>query len=83
LLDIDLLYVFKLLRGYGHVTGLELPIALATLALGVIALYIALAMLVNPTVGRAVFPVPGPLFGAKPAAPARAVGVASVQGVAA
>jgi succinate-acetate transporter protein len=65
LLDIDLLYVFKLARGYGHVTGLETPIALATLGLGAISLYIALAMLVNPTAGRAVFPIPGPLFGAK------------------
>lgn len=68
LLDIDILYVLKLLRGYAHVTGLETPIALATLALGAIALYIALAMLVNPSAGRAVFPVPGPLFGARPAA---------------
>jgi succinate-acetate transporter protein len=67
LLDIDLLYAFKLARGYGHVTGLELPIAVATVGLGAIALYIALAMLVNPSAGRPVFPVPGPLFGVRPA----------------
>ncbi len=66
LLDIDVLYAFKLARGYGHVSGLETPIAAATLVLGVIALYIALAMLVNPSAGRAVFPVPGPLFGVRP-----------------
>jgi succinate-acetate transporter protein len=62
LLDIDLLYVAKLLRGYGHVAGMEKPIALLTLGLGAIALYIALAMLVNPVTGKKTFPVPGPLF---------------------
>lgn len=83
LLDIDVLYAFKLLRGYGHVTGLELPIALATVALGGIALYIALAMLVNPTVGRAVFPVPGPLFGVRQAPHEREAAVPSAERVAA
>ncbi len=79
LLDIDVLYVLKLARGYGHVSGLELPIALTTLVLGAIALYIALAMLVNPVVGRAVFPVPGPLFGLRrAAAPETSVAVQSV-----
>jgi len=79
LLVIDVLYVFKLLRGYGHVSGLETPIALSTLVLGGIALYIALAMLVNPSAGRALFPVPGPLFVARPAPePAPAVSGQSV-----
>lgn len=62
LLDIDLLYVAKLARGYFAVPGMELPIAVLTLGLGLIALYIALAMLVNPTVGKKLFPVPGPMF---------------------
>lgn len=62
LLDIDLLYVAKLLRGYGHVGGMETPIAMLTLGLGAIALYIALAMLVNPVAGKKIFPIPGPLF---------------------
>ncbi len=63
LLDIDIIYACKLLRGYGGVAGLELVIALATLALGLIALWIALAMLVNPVVKRPLFPMPGPMFG--------------------
>jgi hypothetical protein len=69
LLDIDFLYVAKLARGYGGVPGLEMPIALLTLGLGAIALYIALAMLVNPAVGRKLFPVPGPLFHVRPPRP--------------
>lgn len=69
LLDIDVLFAVKLLKGYLHVPGLGLPIALLTLGLGAIALYIALAMLVNPVVGRAVFPVPGPLFTLQSLAP--------------
>lgn len=77
LLDIVVLYVLKLIKGYGHVSGLELPIALATLVLGVISLYIALAMLVNPVVGRAVFPVPGPLFVARPVKPVASQSAAS------
>ena len=67
LLDIDLLYALKLLRGYAHVSGLEKPIAALTFGLGAIALYIALAMLVNPVAGRPVFRIPGPLFKARPA----------------
>lgn len=68
LLDIDVLYGFKLLAGYGHVDGTAIPIALCTVALGVIALWIAVAMLVNPVAGRKVLPMPGPLFrGATPA----------------
>ncbi len=62
LLDIDLIYVAKLLRGYGGVAGMDRPIAFLTLALGVIALWIALAMLVNPVAKRPIFPMPGPLF---------------------
>jgi succinate-acetate transporter protein len=62
MLDIDAIYALKLVAGYGHVTGTELPIAIATLLLGVIAIWLALAMLVNPVAGRTVFPIPGPLF---------------------
>ena len=62
LLDIDLIYVAKLLRGYGGVAEMERPIAFLTLALGAIALWIALAMLVNPVAKRPIFAMPGPLF---------------------
>ena len=68
MLDIDAIYALKLLAGYGHVGGTAMPIAILTLALGAIAIWIALAMLVNPTAGRRIFPMPGPLFHAPPAA---------------
>lgn len=64
LLDIDLIYVAKLLKGYAHVPGMDLPIAFLTVGLGAIALWLALAMLVNPTAKKQIFPIPGPLFGA-------------------
>ncbi len=37
-------------------------IALSTVALAGIALWIAFAMLINPSAGRDVFKMPGPLF---------------------
>ena len=69
LLDIVLLYVFKVVGG---VTGLQdevyiyIPIAICTVILGLLALWIAFAMLINPTAGRAVFPVTPPVFKATP-----------------
>jgi hypothetical protein len=62
LADIDLLYVFRIAREVTHIQGLAIAIAICTVALAAIALWIAFAMLVNPTAGRAVFRVPGPLF---------------------
>jgi uncharacterized protein len=62
LLDIDLLYACKVYRGFFPTQALNLPIALLTVALGGIALWIAFATMINPTAGRAVFPIPGPLF---------------------
>jgi succinate-acetate transporter protein len=62
MLDIDAIYALKLVAGYGHVGGTQIPIAVSTLLLGVIATWLALALLVNPTTGRRVFPMPGPLF---------------------
>ena len=62
MLDIDAIYALKLLAGYGHVGGTAMPIAIATLLLAAMALWLALATLVNPTTGRKTFPVPGPLF---------------------
>ncbi|MFN7699473.1 MAG: acetate uptake transporter family protein [Deltaproteobacteria bacterium] len=74
LLDIDLLYVLRIAR---HFTApgdalfgtLSLGIAVATLLLMAIALYIAFAMLVNPASGRTVFPIAGPMWAPKPPAP--------------
>jgi succinate-acetate transporter protein len=65
LLDIDVIYALKLLAGYAHVGGTEMPIAVATLVLGAIAIWLALAMLVNPVAGKRIFPVPGPIFHAR------------------
>ena len=62
LLDIDLLFVFKVL---GHLLGTKafaLPIALLTVGLAAIALWIAFALLLNPVTGRRVFPLGMPLF---------------------
>lgn len=67
LVDIVLLFVFRILKELTHSSAFTLPIALATVALAAIALYLAFAILVNASAGRAVFPVPGPLF--TPAAP--------------
>ena len=73
LLDIDVLYLFRIGRhfaepGTGAFSGLSLGIGFATLGLIALALYIAFALLVNPAAGRPVFPVPGPMFLPKPPA---------------
>jgi succinate-acetate transporter protein len=67
LLDIDLLYACKLARGFFHVTWAGPAIAWLTVGLGAIALYLAVAMLLNPAAGRVVLPLPGPLFAARAA----------------
>ena len=67
LLDIDLLYVLRILREVTHDPAtFGLPIALVTVALMAISLYIAFALVLNPTAGRPLLPVPGPLFKATP-----------------
>ncbi|MFT3771173.1 MAG: GPR1/FUN34/YaaH family transporter [Minicystis sp.] len=62
LLDIDLLYACKVAKAVNHTRALDMPIAYLTIALGLIALWIAFAGLINPTAGRALFKVPGPIF---------------------
>lgn len=62
LLDIDLLYACKVIAGFTGTKALAMPIAGLTVALGLIALWIALAGLINPTAGRPIFKIPGPLF---------------------
>jgi len=63
LLDIDVLYFCKIIQ---HVLGmptlLSLPIALCTVGMGLIAFWMAMAALINPTAGREVFRMTGPLF---------------------
>lgn len=67
LLDIDALYVLRILRhvlGHGHAMfpTLGIGVAITTALLMAIALYISFALLVNPAAGRAVFPTSGPMF---------------------
>ena len=64
LADIDLLYVCKLANAVFGTRAFDLPIAAFTVGLGVLSLWIAFALLVNPTAGRVVFPIAGPLFAA-------------------
>jgi uncharacterized protein len=67
LLDIDLLYACKAGNALAGTRALDLPIAVLTVGLGALSLWIAFALLINPTAGKALFPVAGPLF----VAPAR------------
>lgn len=73
LVDIDLLYVFRIAREVTHIQALGLPIALATIALMAIALYIAFALVLTNASGRALLPIGGPLFRAGPLATVTAV----------
>lgn len=69
LLDIDLLFAFKLAKaGVGLAAVFDVLIAVCTVALALLSLWIAFALLINPTSGRALFKVGGPLFAA-PAQP--------------
>lgn len=62
LLDIDLLYVCKIAAAATGTAAFSLPIALLTIILGGLSLWIAFAMLLNPVAGRQLFRFPGPLF---------------------
>jgi uncharacterized protein len=62
LLDIDLLYLFRILNHSLETRAFAMPIAFATIGLIAIALWLAFAVLVNSSAGRTVFPMPGPLF---------------------
>lgn len=67
LLDIDVLFVAKIAGAVLHTRAFEPVVAVCTVALALIALWLAFAILVNPVAGRAVFPIAGPLFFAQPA----------------
>jgi len=62
LLDIDLLYACRIVNSLAGTRVLALPIALLTVGLAAISLWIAFAMLLNPVAGRVLFPLGGPLF---------------------
>lgn len=65
LLVIDLMYVFKIIAGLTGTAVLAMPIAALTILLGLVALWIAFALLLNPVAGR-LFWFPGPVFKAAP-----------------
>ena len=62
LVDIDLLYVCKVANALTGTRAFDFPIALFTVGLGVLSLWIAFALLINPTAGRPLFPIAGPMF---------------------
>ncbi|MEI7530085.1 MAG: hypothetical protein WCK76_14200 [Elusimicrobiota bacterium] len=66
LLDIDLMYICKIAAAATGSAAFALPIALLTIILGLLSLWIAFAMLLNPVTGRKIFWFPGPIFSAAP-----------------
>jgi len=62
LLDIVLIYGFRLANGLLGTQAFALPIALGTLTLAAISLWIAFAILINPVSGRSMFPLGGPVW---------------------
>ncbi len=62
LADIDLPLAFRVAGAVTSPHAFEIPIILLTVGLGALSLWLAFAMLVNPTAGRSVFPLAGPLF---------------------
>jgi succinate-acetate transporter protein len=82
LLDIDAMFVSKLLNAATRSHAFDPVIAVTTVLLGLIALWIAFAILINPTAGRPIFAMPGPLFFAPKKAAAPAVDLGPRQAIA-
>ena len=62
LLDIDLIYAFRLAGALFKTHAFVIPLALTTVALGLLSLWIGFAMLLNPVAGRTIFPLGGPMW---------------------
>jgi succinate-acetate transporter protein len=62
LIDIDVLYVARIAAHFGGGTAFAVVIGVCTILLGVLSLWIAFALLINPVAGRTVFALPGPVF---------------------
>ncbi len=75
LLDIDVLYGLRILKELTHSTAFALPIALSTVLLMVIALYIAFSLVLATASGKVLLPIGGPMWA--PAAPPSLAGQAS------
>ncbi|MCX5745532.1 MAG: GPR1/FUN34/YaaH family transporter [Proteobacteria bacterium] len=69
LLDIDVLYLGRILGHALHTHAFTTMIAGCTIVLVAIALYLAFATLLNTSAGRVIIPMPGPLFKAGPGLP--------------
>ncbi|MBX3191067.1 MAG: hypothetical protein KF819_28985 [Labilithrix sp.] len=65
LVEIDLLYAFRIAAHLLHTKELALPIALTTTALMATALYIAFSLVLANATGRAILPLGGPVFAPK------------------
>lgn len=66
LVDIDALYVFRILKELLHSPAFALPIAFATVVLMLLALYIAFALVLVNASGRQILPIGTPVFTATP-----------------
>jgi succinate-acetate transporter protein len=62
LVDIDLLFAFRIIRSVTHTRAMEVPILACTIGLGAIGLWLAFGALLNPILGRPVFGVGAPVF---------------------
>lgn len=63
LVDIDVIYGLRIARELTHSTALALPVALASVALMCLALYIAVALVLVNASGKSMLPMGGPLWG--------------------
>lgn len=62
LLDINAMYVVKIVKHLTHTTMLDVPLGILLALLGAIALWITFASLINPAAGRMIFREFGPVF---------------------
>jgi succinate-acetate transporter protein len=82
LLDIDALYVLRIARELTHVPALGMAIALATVALMAIAVYVAFSLVLSSASGRIILPIGGPVFKASAPMPAPSVAPPSADNTA-
>lgn len=66
LLDIDAIYALRLANAAFSTQAFNVPIAVAVVVLALLSLWIAFGMLLNPLAGRALFPLGGPAWRARP-----------------
>jgi succinate-acetate transporter protein len=62
LVNIDLLYIIRIINNATGGNALDLPIAILVITLGVLLLWIAFTALINPIAGQQTLPFPGPFF---------------------